>query len=221
MLCSVVIPVHDGARFLDATLASVRAQDYRPIEVIVVDDGSTDETPAVLTRWPDAIVVRQERGGTAAARNAGVARARGDFIALDDADDLWVPHKLRVQIGHLVAHPELGYVVAHYRNFLEPGTPRPAWLGEQQLLEPQPGAIGNLVIRAEALRRIGPFDPADWSDFDWSLRARDAGIAAAVLPEVLLHRRVHDRNASHERHARADVRLRALRASIARRRSTP
>jgi glycosyltransferase involved in cell wall biosynthesis len=216
-LCSVIIPVWNGARHLDATLASVFAQDHRPIEVIVVDDGSTDETPELCARWSEAIYLRQARQGVATARNAGLARARGDYLALQDADDLWAPHKLRVQLAHLEAHPEHGYVVAQYLDFLEPGTPRPPWVRERDLVEPRIGGIGNLMMRRSVLDRVPTFDPDDPSDLGWSLRAREAGIGAGVVPEVLLRRRIHVGNASHALDGE-QIRLRALRAAILRRR---
>jgi glycosyltransferase involved in cell wall biosynthesis len=220
-LVSVVIPVFDGARYLDATLDSVFAQTHRPIEVIVVDDGSTDDTPAVLARRPEAppelVVIRQANAGAAAARNAGIALARGDFIALQDADDLWVPDKLAHQLAHLAAHPEHGYVAALVQSFLEPGVARPAWVTDAQLAEPRVGGVGNLLVRADVMRRVGPFSADDPTDFDWSKRAQDLGVTAGVVPEALLLRRVHDANLSYRLDTNR-IRLAGLRAAIERQR---
>lgn len=218
-LVSVVIPVFNGERFLDATLASVFAQDYRPIEVIVVDDGSTDGTRAVLERWPEVVVIHQENAGCGAARNAGIARARGAYIALQDADDLWVPDKLTRQIAHLEAHPEHGYVAALVQSFLEPGCERPIWLTDRQLSEPRPGGIGNLVMRREMLARLGPLDAAIDTDADLSIRAHELGIGMGIVDAVLLHRRVHETNLSNRIDGQR-MHLRALRAAIARRRAS-
>jgi glycosyltransferase involved in cell wall biosynthesis len=215
----VVIPVHNGGRFLGEALASVRAQTWRPLEIIVVDDGSTDDSVEVAARWAEVVLLRQKRRGASAARNAGIARASGAFVALLDADDVWTPDKLRVQIEHLEAHPEIGYVAALMQNFLEPGTPRPSWLSERKLSEPQPGALSNLVARAETLRGVGPFDTGEAGDLDWSLRAQAAGVAGAVLPAVLTRRRIHDANVSHDPGDLRAITLRALRAAIARRRT--
>ncbi len=216
-LVSVVIPVFNGARFIDETLRSVFAQDYRPIEVIVVDDGSTDDTPSVLARWPEVVVIRQPNGGTASARNAGIARATGAFIALQDADDLWAPDKLSLQVQHLHEHPGDGYVVAHVQSFLEPGVERPAWVTDTQLAEPRVGGLGNLVVRREVLAAVGGFEAWDPTDFDWSKRATEAGIAMGVVPKVLLMRRVHDTNLSYVLDG-GKLRLAGLRAAIARQR---
>ena len=216
-LVSVVIPVYNGARFLDDALRSVFAQDYRPLEVIVVDDGSTDATPEVLARWPEVIAIRQANAGVTAARNAGLARATGAFIALQDADDLWAPHKLSAQVAYLDEHAHFGYCAALVQSFLEPGHARPEWLPDAHLTEARAGGIGNFFVRAEVLREVGPFPADDPSDLAWSLRAQELGIRAGIVEEVLLMRRVHDANIS----ARVDgskIRLTTLRAAIARRR---
>ncbi len=219
LLVSVVIPVYNGARFLDEALRSVFAQDYAPIEVIVVDDGSTDDTPAVLARWGERVIVmRQPNAGVASARNAGIRRATGAFVALQDADDLWAPDKLSLQVAHLAAHPEHGFVVAQVQTFLGDGFERPDWVSDVQLAEPRVGGIGNMLVRAEVFARVGLFDPKDPSDLDWSMRAQEAGVAVGVVPRVLLFRRVHDANLS----GRVDggkMRLMGLRAAIARKRA--
>jgi glycosyltransferase involved in cell wall biosynthesis len=217
-LVSVVIPVRDMARFLDAALASVFAQTYRPIEVIVVDDGSSDDVDAVLARWPEVIAVRQARAGASAARNAGLARARGQYLALQDADDLWAPEKLALQVAHLEAHPEHGYVAALVQSFLEPGVARPDWASERQLREARPGGVGNLVMRAEVFARVGPFAPSDPTDVDWTLRANALGVSMGLVEQVLLYRRVHDTNLSYTLDG-PRIRLGALRAAIGRKRA--
>ena len=217
-LVSVIIPAYNAERFLAATLESVFAQDHRPLEVIVVDDGSSDGTAEVAARFPEVVCVRIAHSGVMAARNAGLARARGTFIALQDADDLWAPDKLSAQLAHLRDHPEHGYVVAHVQSFLDPGVERPAWLPEHQLAEARVGGIGTLLVRAEVFARVGPFEGDDPTDIDWSLRAQDKGVAVGVVPRVLLYRRVHDANTSYGLDGAA-IRLRALRAAIARKRA--
>ena len=216
-LVSVVIPVYDGERFIDACLASVFAQDHRPFEVIVVDDGSTDGTAQRLAHWPEVIVVHQANAGVSAARNAGIARSSGAFIALQDADDLWAPHKLTHQLRFMAEHPEHGYCAAFVQSFLEPGVPQPAWLTDAQLAAPRPGGIGNLLIRREVLDRVGNFAPDDPTDADWSLRAKEAGVTFGLIDEVLLRRRVHDRNMSQVLDG-TKLKLAGLRAAIARKR---
>src|SRR4051794_38186186 len=110
-LVSVIIPVHNYARFVGRAVNSVLAQTYEPVECIVVDDGSTDDTPALLAGFGDRIrVIRKEKQGPAIARNVGIRSARGEYIALLDSDDYWRGHKLCGQIAAIEADPALGAV---------------------------------------------------------------------------------------------------------------
>jgi glycosyltransferase involved in cell wall biosynthesis len=105
---TVVIPTHNRSRFLREAVASVLAQRGVPLEVLVVDDGSKDETPEVLETFGDFITaVFQPHRGVSAARNHGIRLARGEWIAFLDSDDLWLPGKLEIQMAFLEAHPLL------------------------------------------------------------------------------------------------------------------
>jgi glycosyltransferase involved in cell wall biosynthesis len=107
-LVSVVVPVRNGERFLGEALDSVLAQDYEPVELIVVDDGSTDGSGDIAGAR-GAHVIRQEGGGLAAARNAGLAAAQGELVAFIDADDVWLPGKLVRQVEYLLDRPDVGF----------------------------------------------------------------------------------------------------------------
>ena len=220
-LVSVVIPVYNMGRYLADASRSVFVQDYRPIEVIVVDDGSTDDTAAVAHSFSDIAYLYQVHQGVPAARNAGIALSQGEFVAFQDADDLWAPSKLSVQVQWLLEHPETGYVAAHFRNFLETGVARPPWVTEEQLAKDQKGGIPNLMVRRSVFQIIGVFDPSHdhGSDLDWVVRAKDAKIVAEMLPDVLLYRRIHASNHSHQWKGGKGLLLRALKASIERQRS--
>jgi glycosyltransferase involved in cell wall biosynthesis len=108
---SVVIPTYNYGRFLPDALRSVAAQGIDDLEIIVVDDGSTDHTPSILAQWPDARLrpIRRENGGIMAARATGLAAVRGRFVAFLDADDLWRPGYLLRQLGVLAAEPDVGF----------------------------------------------------------------------------------------------------------------
>jgi glycosyltransferase involved in cell wall biosynthesis len=127
-LISVVVRVRDGARFPANAIASVLAQTYRPLEVIVVDDGSTDESAAIARAFSDVRVIGQGPQGVAAARNTGVQASRGELIAFLDADDTWLPGKLVAQARYLSEHPRAGYVLCRMKNVLEEGVMPPPWL---------------------------------------------------------------------------------------------
>lgn len=107
-LVSVVIPAYNvGAHIVEA-IQSVMAQDYAPIEIIVVDDGSKDDTAEVVSsHFPQVTLIRKANGGAATARNAGIRQAQGEFIAFLDADDIWLPGKLKAQVDYFRAHPDV------------------------------------------------------------------------------------------------------------------
>jgi len=107
-LVSVIIPTYNRAALLAEALASASAQTFRDFEILVVDDGSTDETPATLAQLEDLKVLRHPaRRGVAAARNSGIAAARGEWLAFLDSDDLWLPEKLARQMAYLEKRPGL------------------------------------------------------------------------------------------------------------------
>jgi glycosyltransferase involved in cell wall biosynthesis len=220
-LVSVIIPVRNMGRYLGESLRSVLAQDYRPIEVIVVDDGSTDDSAKVAVSFPEVICLRQAQRGVPAARNLGIAQSRGVFVAFHDADDVWHPKKLTIQLERMLKHPETGYVAAFYQNFLEPGVARPAWVSEDQLANAQKGGIFNLFVRRSVFEAIGVFDTDEefGADLDWVMRVKDAGIASEILPDVLVFRRIHAANHSYRWKGGKGLLLKALKASIDRQRS--
>ncbi len=219
-LVSAVIPVCNGEKYLSAAIESVLAQTFPDIELIIVDDGSTDSSAKIAGGYEGAGYIYQPNKGVTAARNTGILSARGEFIAFLDQDDMWTPDKLKVQVGYLVDNPGAGYSLARQRLFLEPGTTAPSWLKKEFLFHDQAGYLpGTLVARRWAFGQVGLFDPAYriGSDTDWLARARDLGIPMVILPEVLLLRRIHHGNQS----ARTDLihteLAKILKASIDRR----
>jgi glycosyltransferase involved in cell wall biosynthesis len=198
-LVSVIVPVFNGRRFLAETLASVRAQTYTPIELIVVDDGSTDGSGDIIRACPGACCITQPNRGVAAARNAGLDAAQGELLAFIDQDDLWPADSVARRAGFLLVHPEVDYVLSMVQFFLEPEIEKPAWVREELLARPVPGySLGNMVIRRAAFARVGRFDTRFVlaSDHDWFVRAADLGLAQGRLGDVLLLKRTHDENES-------------------------
>src|SRR5262245_42249310 len=110
-LVSVVMPVYNGERHLREAIDSVLRQTHRNLELIVVDDGSTDGSAEIARAFGDQVrLIRQANVGSAVARNVGIASARGEFVAFIDADDGWVSNKLELQVRYLVEHPDVGMV---------------------------------------------------------------------------------------------------------------
>lgn len=118
-LVSVIMPSHNTCRFVRESIESVLTQDYPNKELIVVDDGSTDETLDILRSYGDRIKLLTQRNlGAAAARNHGIAESRGDLIAFLDSDDIWLPGKLTVQVLFLENHPHIGAIYARWREWV-------------------------------------------------------------------------------------------------------
>jgi len=200
-LVSIIVPCHNGARFLPEALDSAFAQTHPAIEVIVVDDGSTDGTPAVLERYAGRVrALRQPNRGPSAARNAALEIARGDYIAFLDADDRFLPDKVARQAAVLDARPDVGLVYSGWRFIDEegrvlPGEGRPR--GEGDLL---PGLVlGNPIhplaalVRRPLVTEVGGFDETLWGCEDWDLflRLSRRGMRWAPIDESLGDYRVH------------------------------
>ncbi|OGQ82751.1 MAG: hypothetical protein A3F90_06795 [Deltaproteobacteria bacterium RIFCSPLOWO2_12_FULL_60_19] len=221
-LVSVIVPVYNGERFLTEALDSIFAQDYRPIEVIVVDDGSSDRTPEIARSFGEIRYLCQSNRGLAATRNAGIREARGEFLAFLDADDLMMANKLSSQIKYLLDHPEVGCVLCRQRILLEGNRSPPAWLKPDRIFG-DPGGVppGSALVRKSALERAGGFDLSYRLavGMEWLGRLRDSDIAVAVLPEVLMVRRIHDRNLTHQNRKLREELLQGLKSKMDRMRS--
>src|SRR3954470_15704279 len=137
-LVSALVPVFNGERFLAEALDSIFAQRWEPLEVVVVDDGSTDRS-AEIARSYSVSYLHQENAGIATARNAAIEAAGGEIVAFLDADDVWLPGSLEKRVEHLLDTPEVGFVVGRMEVFLEPGHERPPWIEEEFVDKPQNG----------------------------------------------------------------------------------
>ncbi len=222
-LVSVVLPVRNGARFVSEAVASVLSQRWRPLELIVIEGGSTDGTTDILARLaaPELRVVAQDGRGIPQAWNQGIREARGEFVAFISADDQWTPEKLTRQIETMMADPSLLYSIGHFRYVLEPGVAIPATFNRALLQRDLVGRImETLLARRAAFEQIGPLDEsyATAHDVDWYARASEQQAPHAVLDDVLLIKRMHDDNASATAATNTPQLFDALRRSIARRR---
>jgi glycosyltransferase involved in cell wall biosynthesis len=221
-LVSVIIPVYNGARHLRDCLESVFAQTYRPFEVIVVDDGSTDESAAIAQSFPELIYIHQENQGVAAARNNALEAARGEFFAFLDQDDIWKPEKLRLQVEYLQSHPDLGYTLTLQQYFLDEGETLPAWFRKELFATVHTGwVLGTLVVRRTTFEEVGDFVTGyvAASDSDWFFRAKAKEIPMEVVPELLLLKRIHDANESGKAKEVLSELLKVVKISLDRHRS--
>jgi glycosyltransferase involved in cell wall biosynthesis len=220
-LVSVIVPVYNGERYLSAAFDSIFAQYYRPIEVIVVDDGSVDNSAHIVRSYKDIQYIYQFNQGHGKAKNTGIAASRGEFIAFLDADDVWAPNKLSLQVDHLINNPHVGYALCKMQFLLETGVHMPSGLHKEHLLETPSAYIPSaLVVRTSVIKQIGMFDPRyrHSNDSDWFFRAHDAGIVMTILPEILLYKRIHSSNLSHEIQTMSSELLRVIKTSVSRKR---
>jgi glycosyltransferase involved in cell wall biosynthesis len=194
-LVSVIIPVYNGARFIAEAIQSIVAQEYGSLEIIVVDDGSTDETAEIVARLDrDMRYVFQENAGAAAARNRGIRDASGDLIAFLDADDLWAAGSLRFLLNGLLEDPELD-VVHGYARLFKDGQSN----GGMDFLNPDevfPYYIGAGLYRRRAFERAGLFEEQlrFSEDTEWYWRAAELGLRIDRLQGITLMVRRHEAN---------------------------
>lgn len=193
---SVIMSVRDGASFLADAIDSLLLQTRPPDEVIVVDDGSSDATPAILARYAGRLhVERRPPIGCAAALNHGLSRASGDLVAFHDADDLWMPCKLELQLAALGERPDVDAVGGHVEQFLTIGAATRRFTFDPG---PLPGVtLPCLLLRRSLVEQVGPLDEAfgTAAALDWIARLSQS-TEVLMLGEIVLRRRIHGENVS-------------------------
>ncbi len=200
-LVSVVVPTHNYAPYLTEAIESVLSQDYSRLEIIVIDDGSTDDTPAIVEslREPRVVYSYQESRGPGSARNRGTEMARGELIAFLDADDAWLPGKISAQIARFRAHPELGLVGSW--GFDCDSWNRPTGLRKtpsivaamsfERLLVRNFIVPSGVMVRKRCLVEVGGFNDHRHGE-DWDLWLRIARrFPIGFVQEPLFKRRTH------------------------------
>lgn len=194
---SVVMTAFDAERYIEEALRSVLDQTVPPDEIVVVDDGSTDDTAAIAASFaPRVTVLRREHAGIGVSRNAGLAAAHGSLVALIDADDVWLPAKLERQHAAFADDPSREAVFCLFDEFVDVNDPAPPGTRAPRTRQSASLSTGILLPRA-VVDRIGPFATGTTGDWvAWWAHARTLGVAEHVVPEVLYRRRIHSRNTS-------------------------
>jgi len=226
-LVSVIIPVFNGERFLREAVQSVREavhvldQKYSDVEIIIVDDGSTDGTATVARSLHETVrYLHQTNQGPAAARNRGIENAKGSLIAFADADDLWPRDKLELQLPYLISDPEIDIVLGRIQQVrlseTVNGETRAEAFGEPAFSV----NLGSAVVRKSVFDRVGLFDETMRysEDVDWFMRAREAGAAIVTIDAVTLFYRQHEQNMTRGKSTSELNVLKALKRSLDRRR---
>ena len=193
---ATVIPTYNCARYLPRAIESALAQTYRNYKIFVIDDGSTDDTQAVIEPYRDRVTfVQQPHAGEAAARNHGVSMSSSRYVAFLDADDIWLPTKLERQIELLNSHPEVGLVcsdflhggVLHSAQAARCGS-APAGRHFERLVRNCFICAPAVVVRRQCLDDIGPFNESLHVSTDYNMWLRIASRwCIAAVPEVLVH----------------------------------
>lgn len=203
-LVSIIIPSYNAAKYLQETVDSALSQTYNEREVIIIDDGSTDNTSKILAKYGNTIrVIHQTNQGSAAACNTGVAVARGEWIAFLDADDMWLPEKLARQIKYC------GNTAISHTDSMCFGDALPCDIQRSSFESPYSGKVlkellirnfitkSTVLMRRQVFQNIGGFDPSYIAVEDWPFFLKVcAQHELGYLPEALVRYRVHKKSKS-------------------------
>ncbi|MCT7980094.1 glycosyltransferase [Laspinema olomoucense] len=218
-MVSAIIVVKNGERYIARAIDSIMAQTFKDYEIIVVDGHSSDRTLNIAQSYPQVRCVQQKKPGIAEAYNLGIESARGEFIAFLSHDDVWTSNKLSTQINYLLEHPEIQYSVAKVKFILEEGHSIPPGF-KPELFEGDRIAyiMETLVARKSLFDSVGKFNSnfTIANDVDWFSRVKDLNISVIAIPEVFLHKYIHDTNLSNQAQVNNQDLLKLLRQSIER-----
>ena len=219
---STIIPVYNREKYIAEAIDSVLAQTYKPIEVIVVDDGSTDNSAGIVKQYVNSSIryTFQPNQGIGAARNTGIELAKGSYYAFLDSDDLWTPDKISLQMKAFDNDPDLDMVFGQVVQF------RSTQLGTilDQKDQIVPGYIpSSLLIQRDSFHKVGKFT-TQWKigEFvDWYAKALETGLKSLMLPDLVAKRRIHDTNIGIVERKSQKEYLSILRTSLERRKGKP
>lgn len=218
---SVIIPVYNGEVFLKDAFQSICQQEYEPLEIIIVDDGSTDSTREIAARFGKEVRYHyQPNSGLPAARNTGVKMACGDVISFLDVDDLWSKDKTRLQITFLKKSPSAEIVLGYTQIMMLTGIMNGMHVFKEWTPPVLAMSLGGAVFRKSVFDKIGLFDETQryCDDWDWFMRARELNIKMVVHKKVVQFYRRHDQNMTNQETLNTHYFIRMLKKSLDRRR---
>jgi len=222
-LVSVIIPTYNAQKFIAEAIDSILCQSYENIEIIVVDDGSTDSTKELVTNYDDRVYYYyQNHKGLSSALNRGLELAKGEFIAFLDADDLWLPNKLILQISKLQEDSKIEMVFGQVKHFFSTELTKNE---REQIFCPKHKMPGysktSMVIKRNSMFRVGLFSPkySTGEFIDWYIRSQEIGVKGYLIPELVTMRRIHRNNMTKGNEKMKHDYARLLRNAIIRKRN--
>ena len=202
-LVSVIIPAFNAASFIGSAVESVLSQDHPAIEIIVVDDGSSDDTVSIAESFGHPVICyRQENGGPPVARNRGLAMASGEYVGFLDADDLYEPRRIALQIAKLRHNPGADVAIGRLvREDLASAPGEPMVFVPMETEERISLQLGACLFRRSVFERVGLMEKSlrHSDDLDWFMRARELGVSMLLHDDIVLHQRLHRNNMTRDR----------------------
>jgi glycosyltransferase involved in cell wall biosynthesis len=194
---SVIIPVYNCDRYLAEAIQSVLDQSYPVHEIIVVNDGSTDESVAIAQQFSQITLLSQTNKGAGASRNLGIQSAKGELIAFLDADDRWLPTKLEQQIQVFITNPKIDIVFSYVQQFISPELDLSIQARLHCPADPIAGVFPTTaLVKKSIFQQVGEFSEVlKVAEFiDWFQRSQVLGLQSHTLSAVLANRRLHTTN---------------------------
>jgi glycosyltransferase involved in cell wall biosynthesis len=223
-IISVIMPAYNRQNYITESIASICAQTGGLHEIIVIDDGSTDNTAASARACSPSVVCHsQPNQGIGSALNHGLRHATGEWLAFLDSDDLWAPGKSAAQLAYFDAHPSVDLVFGHCEEFISPELPAGRISFGDRAGGARPARLyGTLLARRESFLRVGSFDEKTTLGhfIDWHARARALGLSEGMVADTVLHRRIHGNNITMQRRAGYRDYLKIVKSHIDRSRSS-
>jgi glycosyltransferase involved in cell wall biosynthesis len=198
-LISVIIPVYNCDRYLSEAIESVLAQTYRPLEILIIDDGSTDKSAEIAKNFIPSVkyYYQPNSGSCSSPLNYGINLSEGNFLAFLDSDDLWLKDKLMLQFQCFVKNPHLDIIFGHVQQFISPELDTVIRQRFEIPKEIRPGIHkGTMLIKKKSFLNVGYFN-SDWQRvefIDWYIQAKELNLEIMIIPDIILKRRIHQTN---------------------------